>query len=46
MSFVGFDDPTAWGAPSEVPAGNIVKDAVRKEQVLKSVFSQCPMQRL
>jgi hypothetical protein len=37
MSFVGFDDPTAWGAPPDAPAGDIVKDAVRKEQILKWV---------
>jgi hypothetical protein len=41
MSFAGFDDPTAWGAPSDAPSGDIVKDAVRKEQILKSVCSRC-----
>lgn len=37
MSFAGFDDPTAWGAPSGTPASDIVKDAVRKEQILKEI---------
>lgn len=36
MSFNdGFDDPTAWGPSPEAPSGDIVKDAIRKEQVLK-----------
>jgi len=35
MSFAGYDDPTAWGASSDAPVGDIVKDAVRKELILK-----------
>jgi hypothetical protein len=38
MSFAGYDDPTAWGAPSDAPVGDIVKDAVRKELILKWVL--------
>ena len=34
MSFSGFDDPPAWGEP-EPTTGDIVKDAIRKEQILK-----------
>lgn len=33
MSFAGFDD--AWGAPPEPPTVDIVKDAMKKEKVLK-----------
>ncbi|KIM89258.1 hypothetical protein PILCRDRAFT_813193 [Piloderma croceum F 1598] len=36
MSFAGYDDPTAWGA-SDAPVGDIVKDAVRKELILKEI---------
>jgi hypothetical protein len=39
MSFAGYEDPTAWGAPSDAPVGDIVKDAVRKELTLKWVLS-------
>ncbi|KII86923.1 hypothetical protein PLICRDRAFT_114008 [Plicaturopsis crispa FD-325 SS-3] len=37
MSFGGFDDTPSWGAPAEFPAGDIVKDAIRKEQLLKDI---------
>jgi FtsZ-binding cell division protein ZapB len=37
MSFAGYDgdDPPAWGAPA--PAGDLVKDALKKEQLLKDI---------
>jgi hypothetical protein len=35
MSFSGFDDSASWGAPIEPPSKDIVKDAIRKEQVIK-----------
>jgi hypothetical protein len=34
MSFSGLDEP-AWGADIETPAADIVKDALRKETILK-----------
>ena len=34
MSYPEFED-TAWGLPPEAPSGDIVKDAIRKEQLLK-----------
>jgi hypothetical protein len=38
MSFPGFDDPPAWGTPEEPPtSGDIIKDALQKEKVLKWV---------
>ncbi|EPQ54618.1 hypothetical protein GLOTRDRAFT_77237 [Gloeophyllum trabeum ATCC 11539] len=39
MSFAGFeDDIGGWGAPVELPTtGDIVKDAMRKEQVIKEI---------
>jgi hypothetical protein len=39
MSFPGFDDPPGWGAPIEAPSGDIVKDTLRKERILKWVLS-------
>jgi len=38
MSFSGFDsdDPPAWGITSP-PTGDIVKDALRKEKILKEI---------
>ncbi|EGN98002.1 hypothetical protein SERLA73DRAFT_109293 [Serpula lacrymans var. lacrymans S7.3] len=36
MSFNGYEDPPAWGEP-EPSTGDIVKDAIRKEQVLKEI---------
>ena len=32
-----FDDQTGWGASDAVPTGDIVKDAMRKEQIIKWV---------
>jgi hypothetical protein len=29
------DDQTGWGASDAVPTGDIVKDAMRKEQIIK-----------
>jgi hypothetical protein len=37
MSFNDFGTATAWGEP-EQQSGDIVKDAIKKEQILKSVF--------
>jgi hypothetical protein len=34
------DEPAAWGAVASPPAGDIIKDALRKEQLLKSAISQ------
>ncbi|KAH7924956.1 hypothetical protein BV22DRAFT_1089923 [Leucogyrophana mollusca] len=36
MSFNGLEEPPAWGEPEPKP-GDIVKDAIRKEQVLKEI---------
>ncbi|KAJ7175751.1 hypothetical protein C8R46DRAFT_1079366 [Mycena filopes] len=34
----GIDEPSAWGAvASPPPAGDIIKDALRKEQLLKEI---------
>jgi len=37
MSFNDFGTATAWGEP-EQQSGDIVKDAIKKEQILKSAF--------
>ncbi|KZP33667.1 hypothetical protein FIBSPDRAFT_1036187 [Athelia psychrophila] len=38
MSFGGFEDDIAWGPPPQAPSsGDIVKDALRKEQILKEI---------
>jgi hypothetical protein len=42
MSYSGFDEPTAW----DPPAGDLVKDALRKEQLLKWVNVLCTSTRL
>ncbi|KAJ7254351.1 hypothetical protein B0H12DRAFT_1115109 [Mycena haematopus] len=31
------DEPAAWGAVSPAPAGDIIKDTLRKEQLLKDI---------
>ncbi|KAG1739373.1 uncharacterized protein EDB91DRAFT_1134735 [Suillus paluster] len=36
MSFNDFESAIAWGEPKQQP-GDIVKDAIRKEQVLKEI---------
>jgi hypothetical protein len=36
MSFNDFEKATAWGEP-EQQSGDIVQDAIKKEQILKSV---------
>ncbi|RDB17910.1 hypothetical protein Hypma_000889 [Hypsizygus marmoreus] len=38
MSFSGYavDEPSAWGVVSP-PAGDLVRDALRKEQVIKDI---------
>ncbi|KAJ6584856.1 hypothetical protein B0H19DRAFT_1249781 [Mycena capillaripes] len=33
----GIDEPSAWGAVPSPPAGDIIKDALRKEQLLKEI---------
>ncbi|OBZ71543.1 hypothetical protein A0H81_08421 [Grifola frondosa] len=36
MSFIGFDDSPGWGVP--VPTtGDIIKDAIRKDQLVKEI---------
>jgi hypothetical protein len=37
MSFAGYDESAAWGAGAEESSGDIVKDAIRKEAVIKYV---------
>jgi hypothetical protein len=37
MSFAGYDESAAWGAGAEESSGDIVKDAIRKEAVIKCV---------
>jgi hypothetical protein len=37
MSFAGYDDSSAWGPAPDADGGDIVKDALRKEAVMKSV---------
>jgi hypothetical protein len=37
MSFGAFDEPSAWAVPSEPQGGDIVTEALKKEQVLKYV---------
>ncbi|TFK52411.1 hypothetical protein OE88DRAFT_1400210 [Heliocybe sulcata] len=42
MSFAGFeDDIGGWGPPVELPtgSGDIVRDAMRKEQVIKEILA-------
>ncbi|KAJ6512167.1 hypothetical protein C8R47DRAFT_1207518 [Mycena vitilis] len=34
------DEPAAWGAVASPPAGDIIKDTLRKEQLLKQVVRQ------
>ena len=34
-----FDETVAWGIPESSSSGDIVKDAIRKEQVIKCVDS-------
>ncbi|KAJ7645467.1 hypothetical protein DFH06DRAFT_1333121 [Mycena polygramma] len=34
------DEPAAWGAVASPPAGDIIKDTLRKEQLLKQVIHQ------
>ncbi|KIJ59051.1 hypothetical protein HYDPIDRAFT_118876 [Hydnomerulius pinastri MD-312] len=38
MAFNGFEEAPAWGEP-EPETGDIVKDALRKEQVLKDIVA-------
>jgi len=37
MSFAGFDDPSAWASPPVPLDRDIVKDALRKEQLIKDI---------
>ena len=37
MSFAGYDEGDAWGAPEPVTSGDIVADAMRKEKIIKLV---------
>ncbi|KZO97034.1 hypothetical protein CALVIDRAFT_536498 [Calocera viscosa TUFC12733] len=44
MSFRGgannlFEETAAWGNAAEVPAGDVVKDAIRKENVIKDILA-------
>ncbi|KZT60084.1 hypothetical protein CALCODRAFT_480980 [Calocera cornea HHB12733] len=44
MSFRGgasnpFDETAAWGNVVEVPVGDVVKDAIKKEQVIKDILA-------
>lgn len=38
MSLSGFDDDVAWGVTEDIGTGNIAKDALKKEQLIKCVF--------
>lgn len=40
MSFAGYDEGDAWGAPAPATSGDIVADAMRKEKIIKYVLSQ------
>ncbi|VDC04488.1 unnamed protein product [Peniophora sp. CBMAI 1063] len=37
MSFAGYDEGDAWGAPPPVTSGDIVADAMRKEKIIKEI---------
>ncbi|ETW81733.1 hypothetical protein HETIRDRAFT_317252 [Heterobasidion irregulare TC 32-1] len=37
MSYLNFDDGAAWSAPIETSSGDIVRDAMKKEQIIQSI---------
>ncbi|TFY68565.1 hypothetical protein EVG20_g3494 [Dentipellis fragilis] len=37
MSFPNFDDGSGWAAPLQSTSGDIVKDAMRKEQIIREI---------
>ena len=37
MSYLNFDDGAAWSAPIETSSGDIVRDAMKKEQIIQCV---------
>ncbi|KAI0917275.1 hypothetical protein AcW1_007492 [Taiwanofungus camphoratus] len=39
FSYSPFDDTPAWGAPNDSDSGDIVKDAIRKELLVKEIVA-------
>ncbi|KAI0059538.1 hypothetical protein BV25DRAFT_1828769 [Artomyces pyxidatus] len=39
MALAGFDDTEGWGEPLQTTSGDIIKDAIRKEQVIKEIIA-------
>jgi len=44
MSFRGttnnlYEETAAWGSVADIPTGDVVKDAIRKEQVIKDILA-------